>query len=407
MLRTLFTTLASGLLFVSPSAWAESPDPDPSDWPAIVEAADGQEVFFHAWGGDPRRNDYIAWAAREVEDRYGVSVTQVKLADTGEAVARVAAEKAAGRVADGAVDLIWINGPNFASMKSQDLLFGPWAEELPSWRYVDVDGKPTVRNDFTVPTEGYEAPWGMAQIVFYHDTARLPDPPRSIAALGEWVETNPGRFSYPAPPDFLGLTFLKQAAIALIPEPDALQQPVDDARYAELTAPLWTWLDDVTPGLWRGGRAYPQTGTTLKQLMSDGEIEIAFSFNQSEASAAIANGELPDTVRSYVLKDGTIGNANFVAIPFNSGAKEGAMVFANFLMSPEAQAHGQDPAVLGNFTVLALDKLDADDRARFDALDLGVATLSPEELGQSLPEPHPSWMDRLAVDWSARYGVRN
>ena len=397
---------ALALLLAALAAPAFAADrPDPADWPAVEAAARGQQVWFHAWGGDPRRNDYIAWAADEVEARYGVTVTQVKLADTGEAVARVAAEKAAGRAAGGAVDLVWINGPNFAAMKEGGLLFGPWAEALPNWRHVDVAGKPTVVNDFTVPTEGLEAPWGMAQIVFYHDTARLPNPPRSIAALGTWAAAHPGRFTYPQPPDFLGLTFLKQAAFALVPDTAALQEPVDEARYAELTRPLWAWLDRLAPDLWRGGRAYPLTGTTLKQLMADGEIDLAFSFNQSEASAAIANGELPETVRSYVLEGGTIGNANFVAIPFNATAKEGAMVFANFLISPEAQARAQDPAVLGNFTVLDIASLAPEDRARFEAIDLGPATLSPEELGQSLPEPHPSWMERLAEDWTARYGV--
>lgn len=402
MLKSLIALLTL-LATLGPAGAQERPDP--ADWPAVLEAARGQEVFFHAWGGDPRRNDYIAWAAREVEERFGVEVTHVKLADTAEAVSRVVGEKAAGRDTGGSVDLIWINGPNFAAMKEAGLLFGPFAEQLPNWRYVDVAGKPTVVSDFTVPTEGLEAPWGMAQIVFYHDTARVPEPPRSMAALAEWAAANPGRFTYPQPPDFLGATFLKQAVMELTPDPEALQRPVDEARYAELTAPLWDYLDALTPNLWRQGRAYPATGTELKQLMADGEIDIAFSFNQSEASAAIANNELPDTVRSYVLDGGTIGNANFVAIPYNANAAAGAMVFANFLMSPQAQARAQDPNVLGNFTVLDLAALPPEDRARFDALDLGPATLSPEELGPALPEPHPSWMERLTQDWIRRYGV--
>jgi putative thiamine transport system substrate-binding protein len=332
-------------------------------------------------------------------------VVHVKLADTGEAVARVVAEKAAGRDDGGAVDLVWINGPNFAAMKAQGLLFGPWAEVVPSWRFVDVAGKSTVRSDFTVPTDGLESPWGMAQVVFYHDTARLPNPPMSIAALGAWAAAHPGRFAYPQPPDFLGLTFLKQALIALALDPAVLQRPVAEADYAPATAPLWDWLDALGPNLWRGGRAWPATGTQLKQMLADNEIDIAFSFNQSEASAAILSGELPDTVRSFVLDGGTIGNANFVAIPYNAGAKAGAMVLANFLMSPEAQARAQDPAVLGNFTVLDINALAPDDRARFAALDLGPATLGPEALGPALPEPHPSWMERLARDWAGRYGV--
>ena len=55
-----------------------------------------------------------------------------QLADTAEAVTRVLAEKTAGRDDGGSIDLIWINGENFASMKEQDLLFGPFVSDLPN-----------------------------------------------------------------------------------------------------------------------------------------------------------------------------------------------------------------------------------------------------------------------------------
>jgi putative thiamine transport system substrate-binding protein len=74
-------------------------------------------------------------------------------------------------------------------------------------------------------------------------------------------------------------------------------------------------------------------------------------------------------------------------------------------MSPEAQARAQDPAILGYGTVLDMDAITADERVVFDALELGVATLSPAELGTVQAEPHPSWATRLADDWAGRYGV--
>ncbi|PKQ04118.1 MAG: ABC transporter substrate-binding protein, partial [Alphaproteobacteria bacterium HGW-Alphaproteobacteria-10] len=328
-----------------------------------------------------------------------------KLSDTAEAVSRVIAERSAGRDTGGAVDLIWINGENFAAMKQQGLLFGPFAEQLPNWKYVDPEQNAAVATDFTIPTDGFEAPWGMAQIVFYHDTARAAEPPRSIPALLDWAVANPGRFAFPQPPDFVGSTFLKQALYALTSDPAALQRPVDATDYEAATAPLWAYLDALTPNLWRAGKAYPQSGPRLIQLMADGEIDLALSFNPNEASNAIANAELQDTVRTYILYGGTIGNASFVAIPYNASAAAGAMVVANFLMSPEAQARKQDPEVWGDGTVLAVDRLAAADRAQFEALDLGVATLSPAELGATLSEPHPSWMTRLEQDWTTRYGL--
>jgi putative thiamine transport system substrate-binding protein len=226
-----------------------------------------------------------------------------------------------------------------------------------------------------------------------------------MAGLLDWAQANPGRFAFPQPPDFLGSTFLKQVLIELTPDAAVLQTPVEGADYEAATAPVWAYLDALTPVLWRAGGAYPQSGPRLIQLMADGEIDIAFSFNPNEASNAIANFELPDTVRSFVLDGGSIGNASFLAIPYNANAQAGAMVLANFLMSPEAQAHMQDPAIWGAGTVLAMDRLSAEDRARFEAIEVGVATLAPDELGAPLSEPHPSWMVRLEEDWIARFGV--
>ncbi|MFI5015583.1 MAG: ABC transporter substrate-binding protein [Hyphomicrobiales bacterium] len=387
-------------------ASAASLSPDPEDWPSILEKAKGQTVYWYAWGGSQPINEYIAWAGAKMQARYGVGVVEVKLGDTAEAVTRVLAEKTAGRDEGGAVDLIWINGPNFASMKEKGLLFGPFAEALPNWRYVDVEGKPGLVSDFTVPTEGLEAPWNMAQIVFYGDGPALASPPRSAPALLDWAKAHPGRFAYPDPANFLGATFLKQVLIDLSPDPARLREPVDDRDFDAVTAPLFAYLDALKSSLWRQGRAYPANSSNLRGLMADGEIDLALSFNPAEASSAISRGELPASVRSFVFDKGMIGNASFLAIPYNGAHKEGAMLLADFLLSPEAQAKKQDPAGYGGFTVLAMGKLSAADRARFEALPRGVATLSTEELGPTLPEPHPSWMTRIVAAWKLRYGVQ-
>lgn len=377
-------------------------DPDPSDWTSVLDEARGQTVYWNAWGGSTATNDFIAWVGERVSEDYGVTLEHVKLSDTADAVTRVLTEKQAGQDDDGAIDMIWINGSNFASMKDAGLLFGPFAENLPNWAYVDTEGK-TVQTDFTVPVEGYESPWAMAQVVFMYDTADMA-PLGDMNALLDWTATHPGRFTYPQPPDFLGTTFLKQALVDLTDDTSVLSQPATDEVYAEVTEPLWLWLDELTPNLWRQGQAYPQTGPAQLQLIADGEVDLAISFSPGEASTAIANGQLPDTVRTFVLDKGTIGNASFVAIPYNSGSKAGAMVVADFLMSPEAQARAQDPNVLGYGTVLDMAKLSDDERAVFDGLDLGVATLTPAELGTVQAEPHPSWMTRIADDWQLRFG---
>jgi len=386
------------------SAWAGGPEIE--NFAVALERARDQTVYFNAWAGDQHINNYITWTSAEVGKRFGINLRHVKLGDTGEGVARVVAEKTAGRFRDGSVDLIWINGENFAALKDQNLLFGPFTGLLPNMKLVDPAEKPTTAVDFTLPVEGMEAPWGMAQLVFFHDSAKVKLPPRSIEELRAWSEKNPGRFTYPTPPDFIGASFLKQALYAVIPEADVrslLLLPAQDAVADKLTAPLWNFLDSLHPYLWRAGKAFPSSASEQRQLLADGEVDIYMAFNPGDASAAIAQKLLPDTMRSYVMKGGSLANTHFLAIPFNASAKEGAMVVANFLLSPEAQAHKQDPNIWGDPTVLSLKRLEGVDRARFDDLQLGIATLPPDQLGPQLAEPHPSWVAALEGRWRKRF----
>lgn len=385
-------------------------DPDAKNWAEVEKSARGQTVYFNAWGGSQNINDYIKWAGDQIKERYGVTVEHVKLDDTANAVATVVAEKTAGKDADGRIDLIWINGENFAAMKRQNLLFSPgWADKLPNWGLVDVENKPTITVDFTIPTDGMESPWGGAKMVFFHDTAREKkgDLPDSVSNLAEWAALNKGRFSYPAPPDFIGSSFLKQALTEVIADRSKLLKPVNVETFQADTQPLFELLDKLHPNMWRSGRAFPKNYPAMSQLLADGELDIIFAFNPAEASSAIAQNKLPDTVRSFTFSKGTLGNTHFVAIPYNATSKAGALVLANFLISPEAQARKQDPNVWGDPTVLNINKLAAADKAAFEALDLGIATLKPEELGPMLPEPHPSWMVEIEKEWTRRYSAGN
>jgi putative thiamine transport system substrate-binding protein len=332
-------------------------------------------------------------------------VEHAKLNDTAEAVTRVVAEKAASRNSGGSVDLIWINGPNFLAMKNRGLLFGPFAEKLPNWHYVDTERKPSNLVDFTVPVEGYAVPWRMAQIVFLYDEARTPPStlPRSVPALLNWAKTNPGRLTHPTVRDFLGATFLKQALYELTPDPEVLQSTATDANFMKATAPLWAWYDALRPHLWREGREFPATGTAQIQLLNDGEISLAISFNPADAAVSIKKGTLPESARVYVLDKGTIGNTSFVAIPYNAANKEGAMVVANLLLEPEVQAQAQDPKWIGSVTILNLEKLSLDQRRLFERPADAVGLPTNAELGASLPEPHPSWMTRIVDEWERRY----
>ena len=405
MSSTLMGTLVAVSALVLSSVAMAQPEGETRSWEQITEAAKGQTVYWNAWAGNDQTNAFIAWVGEQVSDRYGVEVRHVKLKDTAEAVTRVVSEKTAGRDSGGTVDLIWINGPNFLAMKEQGLLYGPFTHVLPNYRYVDTTDMQSNVIDFTVPVDGMESPWRLAQIVYLYDSARISpeDVPRSMPAMLEWAREHPGRLAHPGVRNFLGATFLKQALYELAPDPAVLQQPATDADFETVTAPLWDWYEALRPHLWRGGEEFPETGPAARQLMNDGAIDLTISFNPAEAAVSIASGLLPESARVYVLDGGTIGNTSFVAIPYNASHKEGAMVVANFLLAPATQARAQDPESMGNFTVLDLDKMTPAERELFETSTRAVGLPSNEELGVPLLEPHPSWMSRIVTEWERRY----
>ncbi|MCF3595082.1 ABC transporter substrate-binding protein [Rhodobacteraceae bacterium LMO-12] len=374
-----------------------------ADWQLTLDAARGQTVYWNAWGGDARTNAFIAWVGDQTEAKFGVSVEQAKLSDTAEAVTRVISEKTAGQDEGGSVDLIWINGPNFLAMKEQGLLHGPFVADLPNAKYLDLGPTSPASVDFTVPVEGMESPWRLARFVFNYDSARVDAPPRNMADFVDWAAVNPGRMTHPDPSNFMGATFLKQALIELTPDAGVLQQPVTDAAFDAATAPLWDWYDALRPNLWRGGETYPTNESVQQQLLNDGEVDIAMTFDPASAAAAIADGLLPESVRVFVPESGSIGNISFVAIPYNAANAEGAKVVANFLLDPATQAHMQNIEVLGSFSVLDPARLNDDAKAKFAALPSAPALPTLAELGPTLLEPHASWMTRLTEEWARRY----
>jgi putative thiamine transport system substrate-binding protein len=241
----------------------------------------------------------------------------------------------------------------------------------------------------------------MAQLTFMADSRRTPEPPRGLDAMLTFAKANPGRLSYPRPPNFHGTTFLKQLLLDLNTERSALYRPVTPTAFAQATAPLWRTLDALHPQLWRSGRQFPQNAEAMRQMLADGELLLALTFNPNDAANEIAAKRLPASIVSYQFESGTIGNTHFVAIPVNASASDAAQVVANFLLSPEAQARKADIAVWGDPTVLAVDALPAAQRDWFQS-----ATV-PGQLRSSapaIPEPHASWVDALEKEWARRYG---
>jgi putative thiamine transport system substrate-binding protein len=382
------TSVVSSAALIAAALSTSSAFAEEKSWENIVKQAEGQSVYFHAWGGSQEINRYLQWAGKELKAQYGVDFNHVKVTDISETGSRLLAEKAAGKSDRGSVDMVWINGENFKSMKDNALLYGPFVSTLPNWQYVDKSLP--VDSDFSEPTEGLEAPWGVGQLVFIHDTQSLNNPPVSYSEMLNYAKAFPNKLSYPKPPEFHGTSFLKSLLIELTDNDPSLAKPVSEADFEIVTQPLWNYLDEFHKVAWRGGKQFPAGTAETIQLLDDGQLDLALTFNPNAVFSAQASGNLSDTTSAYAMESGALSNIHFLAIPWNANAKEGALVAINFLLSPEAQSRKGDINIWGDPSVLNKQYL--------------KGSAAKTQQFKSVAEPHPSWQSALEQEWLKRYG---
>ena len=375
------------------------------------EKQDTETVHFYAWGGSAQVNSYLQWVSEQVSQQYNIRFQHVKLADTSDAVSRVLAEKAAGNHTNGSVDLIWINGENFAAMKEHGLLTKNWVSSLKYFPLTNPHENTAMVTDFGESTLGMEAPWGKASLVFYYRQQHLQHlavpPPQTIHELLEFAQQSPGRFTYPVPNDYLGITFLKYAIIALNEDrQNVFYQPVSESALNSVLPALWQYLDALHPVMWRRGETMLRQASQLQRLMGTGELSIAFSFTAAEIPSAVERFDLPKDIRTYVMHDGSLANVHFVGLTYNSSVKNAAKTVVDFLLSPKAQAQKQKLKVWGDESVLDLSLLSPSDRALFDQEGGHPSALDKSQTVKLIAEPHSSWADAIRNAWYERYGVR-
>ncbi|XPV77169.1 MAG: ABC transporter substrate-binding protein [Desulfovibrio sp.] len=363
----------------------------------IVKDAKGTTVRIYMYGGLAQVNKWIdGWVSEQMKTRYDITLERVPM-DASVFVNKLLTEKSAG-VEKGVMDALWINGENFKNARKANLLFGPYAEKLPNFnQYVN---KELAAYDFGMPVDGYETPYGWAQFVFEYDKANHGTKPESFAALQEWIIAHPGKFTYPQPPDFTGSAFIRHLFYALTGGYEQYMGGFDQELFNKNAPKLWAWLNEVKPYLWQKGRTYPKGISQMDTLFARGEIAINMSYHPLHAQSKILDGTYRSSVESFIMPEASIFNLHFWAIPYNAPNKAGAMVFANFMMSPEAQLSKFDPANWGDYPAIDVSRMTEEMQKTFKDIDLGSPTLTPAELAQSaVPEIPAEYVVALEKGW--------
>ena len=367
------------------------------DFEKIIEQAKGETLSFYGWGGDEDRNRWLSEdLAPILKDKYDIKLELVGM-DIDQILAKMSGEKQAG-LKEGSIDMIWINGENFYSTKENELLFGPFLENLPNFKkYID-EKDPEVHKDFGFPIEGYEAPYGKAQLVFINDSARTEETPKNAQEFMDYAKKYKGKVSYPALPDFTGSAFVRTLIYDLVGHEQFANMEADKEVVKEAIEPALEYLRELNKYLWNEGKTFPATSGEVDNMFADGELVLTSSYSPYSVTNAIEKNRFSETSRTFIFDGGTVGNTSYIAIAKNSPKKAAAMVAINEIISAEVQASQFEN--LRTLPILDYDKLSDSEKASFDKVDIGPGTLQQEELLEKrLPEMPANLVPLIEEIW--------
>lgn len=378
---------------------------DYANWEAVLAAAKGQTVTWYGYGGDKNRNAWIEDVlAPALKQKYGITLDLVGM-NINDILTQLSGEMQAN-TKEGTIDFIWINGENFYSCKENGYLWGPFTSYVPNFNdYIDAES-PEVTTDFGSPTEGFEAPYGKAQMQMWVNGAKITATPTDPKSFLAFCQENAGKVTYPQPGDFTGTAFVSCLIAGVIGKEnfEKLSQftkadaTPDNVR--EIIEPGLEYLRSLNPYLWQKGTTFPADSTTVDTMYADGELIMSMGYGAPQSK--VDDGTLPASTKSFIFDTGTVGNSNFMAIAANAPHKSAALVAINEVLSPEMQQSIYQ--TLGTITVLDTDRLSAEQKKSFDDVAPKSTQIPLDELlthriaeasGPAIPVIEKLWLNEV------------
>ncbi|WP_057461098.1 ABC transporter substrate-binding protein [Pseudovibrio sp. POLY-S9] len=382
-----------------------------------AKARDEGTVNFYYWGGSDIINLWVDQVATPALAAEGVKLNPVRITATKDTVDVVIAELAAGRGEEqGSVDLVWVNGENFYSLKQQNALWGAFANRLPNsvnfeWDESDPRSLLNLR-DFGVETGFQEMPWSGEQYVCSVNRAHVSaeNTPATFAQLKTYLEANPGKFTYVKPPHYLGNTFVQSVLYAHNPDGTGAapyQQSFEEMggeELARLMEPGIEYLKSIEPLLLGGASGkprYAENSGELDNLFLNSEVHFNCKFGVFGNHNGLITGAYPEQAEEMIFPAGNmIKNKNYLAVPLNSPHPAAALVAINYFSSAEAQASKLKTA--GMPVGLDLWRLSEEETAEVAASAPPHYGVTQQQLDDNIaPDTNASLVDVIEATWLA------
>ncbi|MDR3364169.1 MAG: hypothetical protein LBS91_04370 [Clostridiales Family XIII bacterium] len=387
-------------------------------WNEVLAEAEGDTVTFCAWGSggaDAMVQQYWDYIKQRARAEYGITVEYVE--DTAEDEQRFAADYENG--IDATIDMFWGASASIGAMGAAGALWGDdgnnWAKKLPNSENLDWTATDVLYNG-AMPTDGYQSQFmkvtpAMVCASDRYDASLAWDAsregdggktifglPHNLTELSLWVKKYPGKFTYLdllGSGGFHGKQFVTSALYELTDDGSggwkAVYDESDDARarsekiqahaeewsawasgsesaeeaFIEKAGYAWAYFNELEPNLFQGegGAYYGADAYDMISRVNAGDIACSFTtcisiYPKTQADPSY----LPNA--SLYLMETSVGYPDFIVVSKNSKHKAAAMVLADLLLEPEANA--KVTAVTGNAYNIDLSKLDVQGKKIFD-----------------------------------------
>ncbi|MEJ7755952.1 MAG: ABC transporter substrate-binding protein, partial [Nocardioidaceae bacterium] len=287
------------------------------------------------YGGDDTLSGFVTGYVADRLAALGVTLNQVRVTDTADAVNKVLGEKQAGRSSGGSVDLIWINGENFSTGVQADLWSCGWstrAAELPLRRLHPPRSQQRLRHTGG-GLRGAVAGGRLCSGLRQRPAVRVRRRVRLVTA--ELGHGTPGRFTYPAVPDFTGSMAVRTILYDTIGGPDSLTDPFDEDAYTARRRPAVASAERDREQPVARRQHLPTLADRRGEALQRRRDRRLLHLWPGRGGRPGEGRVYPDSTREAVLDGGNIGNVSFLATPANAEHSAAALVLANILLDPK------------------------------------------------------------------------
>ncbi|MBP3932176.1 MAG: ABC transporter substrate-binding protein [Peptostreptococcaceae bacterium] len=360
----------------------------------LVEEAKGSSVNFYGYGGDEVMNKWFdSYVVPQMKEKYDINVKRVGM-DIDQIMNSLLSDKQANNL-KGNMDVVWINGENFKNAKDSNLLLGSFSAKLPNYNeYVDTTSE-DITTDFGTSVDNLEAPWGKAQFTVAVNSDKVNEDIKNTEELKEVLMKNPGKFTYPALPDFTASAFVRNVIYDIVGYENVKNVEADEEKVKEVIQPAMDYLNEIKPYLWNEGKTYPSSIAQLDNMYSDEELYFTMTYSPNTIPAKIESKEFAQGTKIIEFEKGNISNTHFLTIPYNSQNQAGAMVLINYLMSIDAQASKTFSKNWGDSTILDMNKIPENEKDKFSKDAIVIPNAVPELRAELVPIIEKIWTQEV------------